>query len=46
MDTDFWDELLWSLDSTDLDWLETRIRRRKAALKPEIIIRRTIIRKE
>jgi hypothetical protein len=45
MDTCFWDELLQGLDMADLDWLEARIRRRKASLKPEIIARKTIIKR-
>lgn len=45
MDTGFWDELLQGLELCDLEWLEIRIRRRKAALHPERIERKTIIRK-
>jgi hypothetical protein len=45
MDTTFWDELIAGLDASDLDWLITRIRRRKASLHPEKIARKTIIKK-
>ncbi len=44
MDADFWEELLQGLSAADLDWLETRIKRRKASLHPERIERRAIIR--
>lgn len=46
MDIDFWDSLIAGLNQSELDWLEIRIRRRKESLKPEIIARRTIIRKQ
>jgi hypothetical protein len=45
MDVCFWDELLQGLSAADLDWLAARIQRRKASLHPEIIARKTIIRK-
>jgi hypothetical protein len=45
MDTDFWDEVLAGLSLSDLEWLEIRIRRRKESMRPEIIVRKTIIRK-
>jgi hypothetical protein len=46
MDIHFWDQLIAGLDSSDLDWLKIRIERRQASLRPEIIVRKTIIRKE
>jgi hypothetical protein len=46
MDIDFWDSLIAGLDLSDLDWLEIRIQRRKASLHPEIVARKTIIRKQ
>jgi len=45
MDIDFWDELIAGLSASDLDWLAARIQRRQASLHPEIIVRKTIIRK-
>ena len=30
----------------ELDWLEIRIKRRKASMRPEIIVRKTIITKK
>lgn len=46
MDITFWDELIAGLSLSDLDWLAVRIQRRKASLHPEIIARKTIIRKQ
>jgi len=44
-DLSFLDELLLGLDSSTLDWLEARIKRRKASPHPEITNRKAIIRK-
>ena len=46
MERDFWDLLLQGLSSSDLDWLKIRIERRQASMHPEIIARKTIIRKQ
>jgi len=45
MDVNFWDELLQSLEYADLEWLEIRIRRRKASMHPERTAKRALIRK-
>lgn len=45
-DSSFWEELLAGLSYADLDWLQIRIERQKASLHPEIIARKTIIRKQ
>lgn len=42
---EFWDELLAGMSYSDLEWLEARIRRRKAAMHPERVERKIIIRK-
>ena len=44
-DLTFLDEIIQGLDIGTLEWLEIRIARRKATMHPEIIVRRTIIRK-
>lgn len=44
-DLEFLDELIGSMDTATLDWLQIRIARRLAAMRREIIERRTIIRK-
>jgi hypothetical protein len=46
MERDFWDLLIQGLGFSDLEWLEVRIKRRKESMHPEIIVRKTIIRKE
>lgn len=46
MERDFWDLLLQGLSSSDLDWLKIRIEHRQASMRPEIIARKTIIRKQ
>jgi len=46
MDIDFWDSLLQTLSFPELDWLEIRIKRRKASMRPDIIVRKTIITKK
>jgi hypothetical protein len=46
MDRTFWDLLIAGLNISDLEWLEIVIRRRKESLHPEIIARKTIIRKQ
>jgi hypothetical protein len=46
IEREFWDLLIAGLGSSDLDWLKTRIERRQASLHPEIIARKTIIRKQ
>lgn len=45
-DLEFLDVLIRGLDNSVLDWLEIRIRRIKESRNPQIISRRTIIRKE
>lgn len=44
-DLDFLDELIGGMDAATLDWLQTRIARRLASMRPEITERRAIIRK-
>ena len=44
-DLDFLDELILSLDRSVLEWLQIRIARRLASMRPEITERRAIIRK-
>ena len=44
-DLDFLDELIGGMDAATLDWLQTRIARRLAGMRPEITERRAIIRK-
>ena len=44
-DLDFLDELIGGMDAATLDWLQVRISRILASRKPEITIRRPIIRK-
>lgn len=44
-DLDFLDELIGGMDAATLDWLQIRIARRLASMRPEIVERRTIIRK-
>ena len=44
-DLDFLDELIGGMDAATLDWLQIRISRRLASMRPEITERRAIIRK-
>lgn len=44
-DLEFLDELIGGMDAATLDWLQIRIARRLASCRPEIVERRTIIRK-
>ena len=44
-DLDFLDELIGGMDAATLNWLQIRIARRLACMRPEIVERRTIIRK-
>ena len=44
-DLDFLDELIGGMDAATLDWLQARIARRLAGMRPEITERRAIIRK-
>ncbi len=44
-DLEFLDELIAGMDAATLDWLQIRIARRLAGMRPEIAARRTIIRK-
>jgi len=44
-DLKFLEEILLGLSDSDLEWAGARIRRIKAASRPEIIARKTIIRK-
>lgn len=44
-DLDFLDELIGGMDAATLDWLQIRIARRLASMRPEITERRAIIRK-
>ena len=44
-DLDFLDELIGGMDAATLDWLQARIARRLASMRPEITERRAIIRK-
>ena len=44
-DLEFLDELIRGMDAATLDWLQVRIARRMAAMRPEIVERRAIIRK-
>ncbi len=46
MDADFWDDILQALSFSEIEWLETRIKRRKASMRPDIIVRKTIITKK
>ena len=43
-DLEFLDELIRGLDAATLDWLQVRIARRLASMRPEITERRAIIR--
>ena len=45
MDIDFWDLLLAGLHYHELELLESHIKRLKAAMRPEIVARKAIIRK-
>jgi len=45
-DLEFLDELIAGMDAATLDWLQIRIARRLACMRPEIVARRTIIRKQ
>ena len=45
-DLDFLDELIGGMDAATLDWLQTRIARRLAGMRPEITERRAIIRQK
>ena len=42
-DLEFLDELVAGMDAATLDWLQIRIARRLAGMRPEIVERRTII---
>ena len=44
-DLEFLDELIRGMDAATLDWLQIRIARRLAGMRPEITERRAIIRK-
>lgn len=44
-DLEFLDELIRGMDAATLDWLQVRIARRLASMRPEITERRAIIRK-
>ncbi len=44
-DLEFLDELVSGMDAVTLDWLQARIARRLAGMRPEITERRAIIRK-
>jgi hypothetical protein len=44
-DLAFLEELLLGLDTSSLEWAKTRISRILESRKPEIIVRKTIIRK-
>ena len=44
-DLEFLDELIRGMDAATLDWLQVRIARRMAGMRPEIVERRAIIRK-
>lgn len=46
MDIDFWDLLLRGLRYQELELLEMHIKRLKESMHPEIITRKTIIRKQ
>ena len=46
MDLDFWDLLLRGLHYHELEFLEMQIKRLKESMRPEIIVRKTIIRKQ
>ena len=45
-DLDFLDELIGGMDAATLDWLQVRIARRLAGMRPEITERRAIIRRK
>ena len=45
-DLDFLDELIRGMDAATLDWLQIRIARRMAGMRPEITERRAIIRRK
>ena len=45
-DLTFLDELILGLDYNTLHWAKLRIEQRMASMKPEIIVRRIIIRKK
>lgn len=44
-DLEFLDKLIAGMDAATLDWLQIRIARRLACMRPEIVERRAIIRK-
>lgn len=44
-DLEFLEEIFQSLSSSDIDWAIARLKRIKASMHPEIIARKTIIRK-
>ena len=43
-DLEFLDELIRGMDAATLDWLQVRIAKRMAGMRPEITERRAIIR--